>query len=153
MKVCDYYSHMDAKNIISGKNLFDEISNCLTIDNLFFARGNPARIKKEVGNKFNAQGWADRINLKNSNISINFLKFKIGVCLQIGNVARMYADILKLYYLYDEGIIDVGVVCVPHQLESAKLGANYARYDRLKKELKLFGKIIQVPVLVICLSN
>jgi len=45
------------------------------------------------------------------------------------------------------------VVCVPHQLESAKLGANYARYDRLKKELKLFGKIIQVPVLVICLSN
>ena len=153
MKVCDYFSHLNAKDIISEKNLFDEINNCLTINDLLFTRGNPARIKKEVGNKFNEQGWADRISLKDTNISINFLKCRVGVCFQIGNVARMYADILKLFYLYNEGIVDVAVICVPHQLESAKLGANYARYDRLKKELRLFEKIVKVPILVICLSN
>jgi len=153
MKVCDYFSHLDSQIIISEKKLFEEISNCLTINNLYFVRGNPAMIKKLVGERFNDQGWADRINLKNSKISISFLKSKVGVCFQIGNVARMYADILKLSYLFDEGIIEVGVLCVPHQIESSLLGANYARYDRLKTELKLFKNIIKVPILIICLSN
>lgn len=153
MKVCDYFSHLDSQYIISEKELLDEIIDCLTIDNISFQRGNPAQIKKIVGERFNDQGWADRINLKNSKISISFLKSKIGVCFQIGNVARMYADILKLSYLYDEGIIEVGVLCVPHQMESAILGANYARYDRLKAELKLFKNIVKVPILIICLSN
>jgi hypothetical protein len=153
MKVCDCFSHLDAQLIISEKSLFEEINNCLTINNLSFVRGNPARIKKLVGEKFNEQGWADRINLKNSKISISFLKSRVGVCFQIGNVARMYADILKLSYLFDEGIIEVGVLCVPHQIESSLLGANYARYDRLKTELKLFKNIIKVPILIICISN
>lgn len=153
MKVCDYYSHLDAQLLISEKGLFEEINNCLTINNLAFVRGNPAIIKKLVGEKFNEQGWADRINLKNSKISISFLKSRVGVCFQMGNVARMYADILKLSYLFDEGLIEVGSLCVPHQIESSLLGANYARYDRLKTELKLFKNIIKVPILIICLSN
>lgn len=153
MKICDYYSHLDAKRIISEKNLFEELHFCLAINELVFKRGHPSKIKKAVGDNFNAYGWADKLRLKNSNISINFLKSNVGVCIQIGNVARMYADLLKLYYLYDEGIIDVGVMCVPHQIESSTLGANYARYDRLINEIALFSKIIRVPILICCLSN
>lgn len=86
-------------------------------------------------------------------LSISFLKSRVGVCFQIGNVARTYADILKLNQLNKKGIIDVGVIVVPHKLESKKMGANYAQFDRLANELSQFSDIISAPIIVIGLSN
>jgi hypothetical protein len=153
MKICDHYSHKDAAEIIHKIGVFQEIKDCIEQESLIFEKGKPLSIKKVISSNFNSRGWADNIKIRNTQLSINFSKSKVGVCFQIGNVARMYADILKLGYLFDEGIIKVGVICVPHQIESQKLGANYARYDRLKKEVYLFQKIINVPILIIGLSN
>ena len=153
MKICDYYSHRESLEIIKSKNILSEIEACINEVDIDFKRGNPSAIKNAVSDNFNRQGWADRINVKDSRLTINFLKSRIGVCLQIGNVARMYADILKLCYLFDVGLIDAGVLCVPHQYESSLLGANYARFDRLRNEIMLFQNIINSPLLLVCLSN
>ena len=153
MKICDQYSHQNALEVINKKGVFQEIEDCIDQESIIFEKGKPLSIKKIINSNFNSLGWADNIKIKNTQLSINFLKSKVGVCFQLGNVARMYADILKLGYLYDEGIIDAGVICVPHQIESRLLGANYARFDRLTKEVNLFRKIINVPILIIGLSN
>ncbi len=135
------------------KKIYSEIERCLTEVDIPFLKGTPTSIKNAVSENFNNSGWADRINIKHSRLSINYMKSRVGLCLQIGNVARMYADILKLCYLYDKGIIDVGVICVPHPFESRLLGVNYARFDRLKNEMILFKNIIKSPILIICLTN
>lgn len=153
MKICDQYSHRNALEIIQNKGVYQEIKFCIDNESIFFEKGQPLSIKKVISTNFNSLGWGDNIKIKNTQLSINFLKSRIGVCFQLGNVARMYADILKLGYLFDEGIIEAGVICVPHQIESRLLGANYARFDRLTKEIHLFQKIINVPVLIIGLSN
>lgn len=154
MKICDKYSHNKAFEKIQSKNgLLKEIKNILNCNELSFGINSPKEIKNRINEKFNQKGWADLVKVGNSNLTISFLKSRVGVCFQIGNVARTYADILKLSHLNYKGIIDAGVIIVPHKSESKMMGANYAQFDRLAKELLQFSGIITTPILVIGLSN
>jgi hypothetical protein len=154
MKICDQYSHRNALEIIQNKDgIIYELFELVSIDDLNFGISPPAEIKKTINDRFNRKGWADKVKVGNSNLTISFIKTRTGVCFQIGNVARTYADILKIMQLHHKGIIDVGIICVPHKIESKKMGANYAQYERLSKEFSQFNEIITAPILVIGLSN
>jgi len=154
MKICDTYSHLFAEDKLNLKNnLYLEIQEILTDNSLNFGDKRPNEIKIAINSKFNRKGWADKIKVGNSRLTINFLKNKVGVCFQLGNVARTYADILKLAQLGKRNVIEIGIIIVPHKIESKLLGANYAQYDRLSTEIKHFGDIINLPILVIGLSN
>lgn len=154
MKICDTYSHLFASDKLAAKgNIYSEIDQILSDKNLVFGRNRPKEIKFTIGEKFNAKGWADKTRVGTSRLTINFLKSKVGICFQLGNVARTYADILKLAQLGKKNVIDIGIIIVPHKIESKKMGANYAQYDRLSAEIKHFQDIINLPILVIGLSN
>ena len=154
MKVCDKYYHLNALEIIQSKDgVQKELFDLVNTVELTFGINPSVEIKRKISDRFNRKGWADKVKVGNSNLTISFIKSKIGVCFQIGNVARTYADILKLMQLHKKGIIDVGIIYVPHKIESKKMGANYAQYDRLAKELAQFKDIITAPILVIGLSN
>lgn len=154
MKNSDQYSHRNALEIIQSKdNIMSELNDIVNISDIKFGTHSPNNIKTIISDRFNEKGWADKVKVGRSNLTISFLKSKIGVCFQIGNVARTYADILKLMQLHHKGVIDAGVIFVPHALESKKMGANYAQYERLSKEIVHFKEIITMPVLVIGISN
>jgi len=155
MKVCDVYSHHSAlEKILEKQSVFAEIKRVLDDSSMGFSKNRPQEIKAKVADGFNRLGWADRVRVSNdSRLTINFLKDRVGICFQLGNIARTYADILKLAVLGKKNIIDVGVIIVPDQIESNKLGANYARYDRLASEMVEFSEIIDVPLLILALSD
>lgn len=154
MKICDSHSHLYAYDKLKAKGkLFDELNTVLSDETLKFGNNRPNEIKSVIGERFSKHGWADKIRVGNSGLTINFLKEKVGICVQLGNVARTYADILKLAQLGKKNVIDIGVIVVPHKIESRLLGKNYARYDRLSAELAHFQDIINLPILVIGLSN
>lgn len=154
MKICDTYSHLYASDKLAAKEgIYSEIEQILTDNNLVFGQKRPKQIKSVIADKFNSKGWADKTRVGTSRLTISFLKGKVGICFQLGNVARTYADILKLSQLGKKNVIDIGVIIVPHKIESKKLGANYAQYDRLSAEIRHFQDIINVPILVIGLSN
>jgi aspartyl-tRNA synthetase len=154
MRIVSKYDHLNALEIILQNNgVWRDIEEILTSPELQFSKGNSQTIKKSIEKKFSLKGWADRVSLGNSKLTISFLRDKVGVCFQIGNVARTYADILKLVYLCSIGVIQVAVIIVPDNVESKKLGANYASFERLKNEIKLFQNILNVPIMVIGLSN
>jgi hypothetical protein len=153
MKVCDHYDHLRGlQNVIHKGAIFNELKSILN-DELILGKSSSKIIKKTIREKFNDSGWADNVRVGNSKLTISFLKTKVGVCFQIGNVARTYADILKLSQLFKTGVIDVGVIIVPDKLESKLMGANYAKFDRLASELKHFKDIVPIPLLVLSLSN
>jgi len=154
MKICDQYDHRKGLATIQAKsNLLQELISILTCKDMSFGKDFPKEIKAKVSERFNQNGWADKVKVGNSNLTVSFVKSKVGVCFQIGNVARTYADILKLASLNQKGIIDVGIIIVPHKLESKLMGANYAQFDRLAKELNQFIDIVPCPILVLGLSN
>lgn len=154
MKICDYYSHHKGLDLMQSKIcVWEELNEVLTDSNLSFGINPSKEIKAKISERLNQKGWADKVKVGASNLTISFLKSKVGVCFQIGNVARTYADILKLSQLNKKGTIDVGVIIVPHTEESRKMGANYAQFERLAKELSQFSDIVSTPIIVIGLSN
>jgi len=148
------YDHNDAYIILKNKNkIWNEIY-CTFNNSLIFGKVKPNKIKLYLSKELNKLGWADRVRIHNNhNLTIGFLKDKVGICIQLGNVARTYADLLKLTYLCDKGITDLGVIFVPDALESKIMGGNYARFDRFVRDLEVFREIINIPMLIISLGN
>lgn len=153
MRICNIYSHKAGTEILNIKGSANELTAAIETCPVKFQKGAPARIKKHISDNLTSNQWVDNVTVGNSRLTINFLKEEIGVCFQIGNVARTYADILKLNHLGNKGIIDVGIIVVPHEVESRSLGTNYANFDRLQKEIQLFSSEINTPMVVIGISN
>ena len=83
MNVCDQYSHRKALEKIQNKRgLFREIKDILNCDELSFGVNSTKEIKTRINEMFNQKGWADKVKVGNSNLTISFLKSKVGVCFQ-----------------------------------------------------------------------
>jgi hypothetical protein len=94
-------------------------------------------------------GWSPEVRIDpNSRISITSIKNRIGLCLQTGNMGRMYADLLKFQTAYQKKIVTAGVLIIPTKDSAKILGDNIANYDRLCKELIIFGEVIVIPLVL-----
>lgn len=153
MRICNIYSHKGGSEILRSKAASGELTDAIENCTIKFQKGAPAAIKRDISDVLTSKQWVDKVRVGKSRLTINFLKEDIGVCFQIGNVARTYADILKLNHLGNKGIIDVGIIVVPHEVESRSLGTNYASFDRLQNEIQLFSNEIITPIVVIGISN
>jgi hypothetical protein len=103
--------------------------------------------------RFAADGWALNYPLGSSNLTVPFLKNEVGVCIQLGNVCRVYADLIKLRSLSIEGKISCGVLAVPSFDFSQQLGSNHADYARLERDLDVLYPAIELPLLVIAVDG
>ncbi len=96
------------------------------------------------------RGWSDEYYLdRTSKITITSIKDKTGLCIQTGNMARMYADLLKLQALYSRGTINGGILILALSSCGRVFGGNVASYERVIRELGIFDKVITMPLLII----
>lgn len=107
---------------------------------------------KDLMAKLHNRGWSAGFLLSvYSKITITAIKGKIGLCIQTGNVARVYADLLKLQTLYTEEKINAGIVVLPTKECADSFGKNIANYERFIREMTyVFSKVITIPLLIIC---
>ncbi|WP_341646745.1 BglII/BstYI family type II restriction endonuclease [Thauera sp. SDU_THAU2] len=118
----------------------------------------PARRKaSEIGSTIVAGliacGWSGKVKLaRGSKITITSTKNGIGLCLQTGNMARLYADLLKLQQMFLNKTIKAGVMIVPTRAAAKKLGDNIAHANRLQCELEIFRSVIHMPLIVIAVD-
>ncbi len=106
-------------------------------------------IRMALLNNLIKAGWSGEVTVSaGSGITISSSKNNIGLCLQTGNMSRMYADIIKLQKLFLDDAIKAGVIVVPAAAAAKALGSNIANADRLKKELEIFRKVIHMPIIL-----
>ena len=99
-------------------------------------------------------GWSNQVTINpHASITITSMKDRIGLCLQFGNMARFYADLLKLQHLYCSKRILGAFYIVPEKAYAKSLGSNLANDDRLTKELSIFETTITVPIMVFGVWN
>ena len=155
MRIIDSYSHRSADIVFESRvGILEEIRSVFNDGSTVIGRERSQEIKNIVSERFSQLGWADNVRVASgSSMTISFMKQQVGVNLQMGNVARTYADILKLDLLGFKGIIQVGVIVVASRSEAKQLGANYAYFERLKRELRIFTDVISTPLLALALSN
>jgi hypothetical protein len=155
MKIIDAYFHNTAKAMANQRlSIIQEITDALISCPCIFGKNKPAQMKKYVANRLNSQGWTDKVRVNHKiRTTVNFMKSDVAFALQLGNVARTYADTLKIAYLENKGIIRLGVIALPCKKESKYLGANYAQFERFADELEVYATIISTPLYVIALGN
>jgi hypothetical protein len=113
-----------------------------------------ADIKRSVLSNLRLEGWPGEVMLgTGSRITVTSVRDRVGLCFQTGNVARMYADLLKLQTLYEMDRISAGILLLP-EIDCARiLGRNIANVQRLQRELTLFRPVISMPLALIGFSQ
>jgi hypothetical protein len=111
------------------------------------------KIRDALLSNLKANGWTGKVAVaKGSDITITSIRDEVGLCLQTGNMARMYADLIKLQTLYLDNAIKSAVIIVPSEPVALSLGSNIAQAKRLERELEIFKKAYHVPTLVFALE-
>jgi len=117
------------------------------------AKGSAPIMRRAFLSQLKASGWSSEVPVaQGSDITITSLKSEVGLCLQTGNMARMYADLIKLQTLYLDSSITSAVIVVPSEPVAVLLGSNIAQARRLARELEIFKKAYHVPTLIFALE-
>lgn len=111
------------------------------------------KIRTEFLSSLKMSGWTNELIVaSNSGMTITTSREQVGLCLQTGNMARMYADLMKLQTLYLDGAINVAVIVLPSSATAKLLGSNIAAAERLERELVVFRKTCHVPTVIYSLE-
>lgn len=147
------HSHCNGDSVFP-KALRNEIEKAIGKVEVYLKSGASPKIRDELLGALHTSGWSHELLLSpGSNITITSSKDDVGLCVQTGNMARMYADLLKLQALYLNGAITCGALVLPSAPVAAKLGSNIANATRLERELEIFKKVFNLPTLVFSLEE
>lgn len=134
-------------------NDVDELTGLLALPAMRFDKRRTVEIKRAVKSTLLAAGWASNVRVPGSRLTVNFLRDNSALCVQLGNVARTYADLLKLQTLCSIGKITGGIIAVPVVTAAKLLGSNRAQFERLVSEIVLFRDTISLPLCVMGLGD
>jgi len=139
-------------NGFSGEHaeiVFEELSDVLNSMESDFETNSTA-FRTEFKEKIILKGFSNayRINIHHS-ISITSIKKNVGVCLQLGNIARVFYDLLKISYSYTHNNEFQFIIICP-----LDPNGNRAYYKRAVSEIKdLYSTYLSVPIRIIGISN
>lgn len=107
-------------------------------------------IREHVETEFLSEGWAMNVRIdQDLMLKVFAMKDDLAFQLQTGNMSRAPYDLLKMQYLYQSKKIEAAAIAVP-TLEAARaMGDNIANAERVHRELKLFNRVITVPILLV----
>ena len=148
MKVLTY-SHRNGEDIVPSC-LIDDVASAFKQIDSTVSRYEISDIRARIIDDLLSKGWSDKLILaRSSNISITSKKNDVGMCMQTGNVSRMYADMMKLQALYLRESIKAGILIVATTQCAKHYTSNAATFERLIRELEIFGQVITVPLVII----
>lgn len=110
-------------------------------------------MRKHWDDMFLRDGWVRGLAVGSGRLSIGYSRGQIGLCIQLGNTSRVYADLLKLETLYRCKAMDTAVLVVPSDEYSRSLGTNYAMFSRAELDINDFAPTITVPIVLVSIDN
>ena len=148
------YSHRSGQQMIPI-HMQESVINSIEALDYSIGKYDTRSFNRDLLKKLHTYGWSDNIPLSvYSKISITSIFDNIGLCVQTGNVARVYADMLKLQTLYTDEKISAGILILPVKECADAFGQNVANYERFLRELSyVFSKVITVPLLIVGFSS
>lgn len=145
----EIYEHRSGLKVVP-QDVIQMVSNIINELHPTLTKNSVTQIKKDIKHRLEVEGWTGELRLDaTSKITITSYLAGIGLCLQTGNIGRIYADMLKLQTLYTKEKIIAGIIIAPVQRTAKLLGSNMANYERISRELPIFNQVITMPIVVI----
>lgn len=146
------HSHCGGDKILPA-TLQKEIATAIGAIAIKPAVGAAAKMRDAFLMNLKSSGWSSEVPVsRDSDMTITSLKNGVGLCLQTGNMARIYADLMKLQVMYLNNFIKSAAIILPSHPLAKQLGSNIAQAKRLERELEIFKKAYHVPTLVFALE-
>ena len=137
------------------KEMSDGVVHVIEQLNYSLGKYDIKNFKDDLSDQLKTKGWSGQVRLSSkSSISITAMLRNVGLCTQTGNMARMYADLMKLQAMYMDDKIKAAIFVLPTKACANSFGGNVANYDRFLNELtNIFSKVITVPMVIIGFDN
>ena len=143
------YSHKSGDRVVPH-DVAAKVEQSLADCNGLIRRNGARTLRVQILERLHAAGWSNPVRLKvQVGLTITAMHGRTGLCLQTGNMARFYADLIKLQAQFVEGKISGAIYILPTHSAATKLGSNIANFERFTAELGIFGGVITVPILAI----
>lgn len=150
MKLNGTYDHHNAVAEWQRRDLHEWLTDVFEAPAIEVQRYCTPEIRAHVEREFTNEGWALDVRLDQKHqLAITALKDDLAFQLQTGNMSRAPYDLLKLQYLFLEHRIQAAALALPTQSAAKIIGENIANADRVCRELKLFDRVITVPISVV----
>lgn len=150
MKLAFIYDHHNARTEWSNRDLEEWLADVFAAPAITLKRHCTPEIRQHVSSAFLNDGWALDVRIDQIlNLTVFAMKADLAFQLQTGNMSRAPYDLLKLQYLYQSDKINCAAMALPTRAAAAAIGDNIANAERLSNELRLFNRLITVPILLI----
>lgn len=145
-----YDNHHEAGAVWEIRDMKEWLTDVFEEPSIAIGKRCTRAIREHVEKEFLNDGWAMDVRLDSeSMIKVFSLKNDLAFQLQTGNMSRAPYDLLKLEYLYKSGRIEAAALALPTREAAKEIGDNIASAERVIRELKLFDRVITVPILVV----
>ncbi len=146
------HSHCGGDKLLTAA-LQKEIGTAIAAITIKPTVGAAAKMRDSFLLSLKGSGWSSEVSVsRDSDMTITSLKNGVGLCLQTGNMARIYADLMKLQAMYLDNSIKAAAIVLPSHPIAKQLGSNIAQAKRLERELEIFKKAYHVPTLIFALE-
>ncbi len=126
----------------------------LQTTNFEFRSNSATQLRGVILDFLGQNGWSLDVQISaGTKISITAMKGTTALALQTGNMARFYADLLKLQLLFHRRKATAAIYILPSKGAANDLGDNIANFDRFVDELRIFSEIVTAPMYVIGLER
>ncbi len=150
MKHAWVYDHHNAKAEWEKRELYEWLTDIFAVPKIALKAKCTPSIRAHVDKEFENEGWALDVKVDQEfNLTVSALKDDMAFQLQTGNMSRAPYDLLKLQYLFHANKIECAALALPTKVAASKIGSNLANADRVANELKLFDRVITVPIMLI----
>lgn len=128
----------------------DEVCASLSPVRMVVHHGSTSLVRAQILQKLRQLGWSSACRIDRQHmLRIGGIRDETGACVQTGNVARVYADLLKLESSYRQRQIKAALYLVPTKRLGRALGQNLAYYERVLTELQSYCEIVTIPMVLI----
>ncbi len=150
MKLSFTYNHHNADAEWERRELKEWLTDVFAAPAVKIESRCTPEIRRHVEQEFVNEGWATDVRLDQElMLTVFAMKEDLAFQLQTGNMSRAPYDLLKLEYLYKNNRIQAAALALPTKEAAGIIGDNIANADRVCRELKLFDRVINVPIIVV----
>jgi len=150
MRMAWAYSHNNGDAEWTERDLRDWLTDVFEAPAIPLRPGVTHDIREHIRTEFEKEGWAINVRIDaDYELTVFAVRDDLAVQVQTGNMSRAPYDLLKLQYLYTAKKIEAAALALPTKAGAQALGSNIAHADRVSAELKLFSRIVTVPILLV----
>ena len=150
MKLSYVHDHHHAVAEWERRDLYEWMTDIFEVPQLQLRKKCTPDIRRHVAAEFEKEGWALDVKLdQDLGLTVFAMRDDLAFQLQTGNMSRAPYDLLKLQYLYTAQRIGCAALAVPTKEGANAIGDNIANAERIANELRLFSRVISVPIMLI----